>query len=143
MYLFSSFYNHKITQHFFFFTKRKPVLKEKQICSFGKAFLSKKRFLVESRGYLYKIFLLFLRWNNKIKKNKEEKKKTSFFSRFYFFKRLLFDYTLMLSCVSTFAVELYVHPSLAILSTMKVNVPAALFTESEFNATFPSLPVVS
>jgi len=22
--------NHKITQHFFFFTKRKPVLKEKQ-----------------------------------------------------------------------------------------------------------------
>jgi hypothetical protein len=37
--------NHKITQHFFFFTKRKPVLKEKQICSFGKAFLSKKRFL--------------------------------------------------------------------------------------------------
>jgi len=24
-------YNHKITQHFFFFTKRKPVLKEKQI----------------------------------------------------------------------------------------------------------------
>jgi len=44
------FYNHKITQHFFFFTKRKPVLKEKQISSFGKAFLSKKRFLVKSRG---------------------------------------------------------------------------------------------
>jgi len=45
------FYNHKITQHFFFFTKRKPVLKEKQISSFGKAFLSKKRFLVKSRGF--------------------------------------------------------------------------------------------
>jgi len=26
--------NHKITQHFFFFTKRKPVLKEKQIIMF-------------------------------------------------------------------------------------------------------------
>jgi len=75
----SFFYNHKITQHFFFFTKnvfasQKPllkiqvslvklsfskerfVLKEKQICSFGKAFLSKKRFLVKSRGfYLIKI----------------------------------------------------------------------------------------
>jgi hypothetical protein len=47
--------NHKITQHFFFFTKRKPVLKEKQICSFGKAFLSKKRFLVNSRGLLIAI----------------------------------------------------------------------------------------
>jgi len=32
--------------------RRKPVLKEKQICSFGKAFLSKKRFLVKSRGFL-------------------------------------------------------------------------------------------
>ena len=41
-------YNHKITQHFFFFTKRKPVLKEKQqISSFGKAFLFKKKFLVK------------------------------------------------------------------------------------------------
>ena len=29
------------------------MLKEKQICSFGKAFLSKKRFLVESRGFFY------------------------------------------------------------------------------------------
>ncbi len=34
----------RLTQHFFFFTKRKPVLKEKRICSFGKAFLSAKRF---------------------------------------------------------------------------------------------------
>ena len=49
--MFALHYNHKITQHFFFFTKRKPVLKEKQICSFGKAFLSKKRFLVKSRGF--------------------------------------------------------------------------------------------
>jgi hypothetical protein len=48
--------NHQITQHFFFFTKRKPVLKEKQICSFGKAFLSKKRFLVNSRGLLIAIY---------------------------------------------------------------------------------------
>ena len=37
----------RLTQHFFFFTKRKPVLKEKRIGSFGKAFLSKKMFLVE------------------------------------------------------------------------------------------------
>jgi hypothetical protein len=36
----------RLTQHFFFFTKRKPVLKEKQ-GFFGKAFLSKKKFLVE------------------------------------------------------------------------------------------------
>jgi len=36
----------RLTQHFFFLQKRKPVLKEKQISSFGKAFLSKKRFLV-------------------------------------------------------------------------------------------------
>jgi hypothetical protein len=48
--------NHKITQHFFFFTKRKPVLKEKRICSFGKAFLSKKRFLVKSRGFLPQLY---------------------------------------------------------------------------------------
>ena len=27
----NGFANHKISQHFFFFTKRKPVLKEKQI----------------------------------------------------------------------------------------------------------------
>ncbi len=32
------FCNHKITQHFFFFTKRKPVLKEKQICFSENAF---------------------------------------------------------------------------------------------------------
>ncbi len=55
--------NHKITQHFFFFTKRKPVLKEKQICSFGKAFLSKKRFIVKSRGFYFNytnsFFILF------------------------------------------------------------------------------------
>ena len=38
--------NHQITQHFFFFTKRKPVLKEKQMGSLGKAFRSKKGFLV-------------------------------------------------------------------------------------------------
>ena len=37
----------RLTQHFFFLGKRKPVLKEKQKISFGKAFLSKKRFLVE------------------------------------------------------------------------------------------------
>ena len=55
--MFSSFCNHKITQHFFFFRKRKPVLKEKQKCSFGKAFLFKKKFLVESRGgfFFYEI----------------------------------------------------------------------------------------
>jgi len=40
------------TSHFFFFTKRKPVLKEKQKSSFGKAFLSKKRFVLkEKRNY--------------------------------------------------------------------------------------------
>ncbi len=36
----------RLAQHFFFLTKRKPVLKEK-LSSFGKAFLSKKSFLVE------------------------------------------------------------------------------------------------
>jgi hypothetical protein len=36
-----------VIKHFFFFRKRKPVLKEKHVCSFGKAFLSKKRVLVE------------------------------------------------------------------------------------------------
>jgi hypothetical protein len=35
----------RLTQHFFFFTKRKPVLKEKTKSSFGKAFLFKKRFV--------------------------------------------------------------------------------------------------
>ncbi len=35
----------RLTQHFFFFTKRKPVLKEKDKYSFGKAFLFKKRFV--------------------------------------------------------------------------------------------------
>ena len=36
------------------------MLKEKQICSFGKAFLSKKRFRVESRGSLFAIYY----WND-------------------------------------------------------------------------------
>ncbi len=35
----------RLTQHFFFFTKRKPVLKEKDKYSFGKTFLFKKRFV--------------------------------------------------------------------------------------------------
>jgi len=38
------------TSHFFFFTKRKPVLKEKQKSFFGKAFLSKKRFRLPDMG---------------------------------------------------------------------------------------------
>ena len=33
--------------------RRKPVLKEKQISSFGKAFLSKKRFLVKICAILW------------------------------------------------------------------------------------------
>jgi hypothetical protein len=41
--------NHEISQHFFFLEKRKPVLKEKQKTSFGKALLSKKRLLVKIR----------------------------------------------------------------------------------------------
>ena len=35
-------------KHFFFLEKRKPVLKEKNNSSFGKAFLLKKRFVVNA-----------------------------------------------------------------------------------------------
>jgi len=34
----------------FLFTKRKPALKEKHKCSFGKAFLSKKRFVLKENS---------------------------------------------------------------------------------------------
>jgi hypothetical protein len=47
--------NYKIRQHFFFFTKRKPVLKEKQIGFLVKLFACKKVCvnLVNSRGFLF------------------------------------------------------------------------------------------
>ena len=45
--------NHKITQHFFFFTKRKPVLKEKQQEHFSQGF-----YLKVKKKLLVKLFFL-------------------------------------------------------------------------------------
>jgi len=53
----NGFANHKISQHFFFFTKhflleKEPVLRKQN--SFGKAFLFKKRFVLKEKqiGFL-------------------------------------------------------------------------------------------